>query len=146
MARKIYGITAESERDAKKKTLAKILSVSERTIRDWLSRIDKDAKEARKRKIFDLWMACHTQQEIAEAVGCDQRSLSFTDFGNIANLSKTDQASAEHATDFDIPIYNIWKQQTKTTRATELRSNAVAGFGVESHERMRQRVREVANL
>jgi hypothetical protein len=27
--------------------------VSERTIRDWLSRIDKDAKEARNRRIFD---------------------------------------------------------------------------------------------
>lgn len=28
--------------------------ISERTIRDWLSRIDKDSKEARNRRIFDL--------------------------------------------------------------------------------------------
>lgn len=40
MARKIYHATPEKERDAKKKQLAKILSVSERTVRDWLSRID----------------------------------------------------------------------------------------------------------
>jgi len=34
-----------------------------------LSRIDKDAKDARNRRIFNLWMACYTQQEVAEAVG-----------------------------------------------------------------------------
>ena len=38
----------------------------------WTSRIDKDAKEARNKRIFDLWLACHTQGEIAEAVGVSQ--------------------------------------------------------------------------
>jgi hypothetical protein len=51
----------------KKKELATILSVSERTIRNWLSRIDKDAKEARDKRIFERWMACHSQEEIAGA-------------------------------------------------------------------------------
>lgn len=113
MARKIYGVTPEKDRDDKKKQLAKILSVSDRTIRDWLSRIDKDSKEARNRRIFDLWMACNTQQEIADAVGIPQQTLSasFTEFGNIANLGKPDQSAAEHATDFKVPLYNIWKQQ-----------------------------------
>jgi len=32
-------------------------------------------------------------------------------------LSKQDKASADHATDFDPPIYNIWKQQTKSPLA-----------------------------
>lgn len=32
----------------------------------WLSRIDKDAKEARNKRIFDMWLACYTQDEIAE--------------------------------------------------------------------------------
>ena len=40
---------------------------------------------------------------------------SFGDFGKVADLPKTEQAASEHATDFDIPIYNIWKQQTKWT-------------------------------
>jgi len=61
MARRIYGATAEREREAKKKQLAKILSVSERAVRDWLSRMDKDAKDARKVRIFELWLACNTQ-------------------------------------------------------------------------------------
>ncbi len=60
MARKIYGITPEQEREGKKERLAQILSVSERTVRDWLSRMDKDAKEARNRRIFEAWLACRT--------------------------------------------------------------------------------------
>jgi hypothetical protein len=35
----------------------------------------------------------------------------FTQDGNIAKLHKTD---GMHLTDFDPPIYNIWKQQSKT--------------------------------
>jgi hypothetical protein len=29
----------------------------------WLSRVDKDAKEARNWKTFDLWLACYMQEE-----------------------------------------------------------------------------------
>jgi hypothetical protein len=42
---------------------------SDRTVRDWLSRIDKDSKEARNRRIFDMWMACYTQEEISAEIG-----------------------------------------------------------------------------
>lgn len=116
MARRIYHTTPERDRDDKKKQLAKILSVSERTVRGWLSRIDKDAKEARDRRIFELWLACHTQQEIAESVGRDQSVVSdqvkgFMDFGRLADSHK---AAASHITDFTPPLYNIWKQQDKT--------------------------------
>ncbi len=127
MARKIYNGTSERERDEKKKQLAKILSVSDRTIRDWLSRVDKDAKEARNKRIFDLWLACWTQQEIADAVGMDRDSInkSFGDFGKVADLPKTDQANAEHAVDFDIPIYNVWKQQTKSEGSSHFGNSEV---------------------
>lgn len=116
MARKIYNGTPERERDQKKKDLAKILSVSDRTIRDWLSRVDKDSKDARNKRIFELWMACYSQEEIATAVGIPRKTVDDTlgGFGKVADLAKTDQAAAEHAIDFDVPIYNIWKQQTKS--------------------------------
>tara|TARA_R110000868_G_scaffold410533_1_gene698999 strand:- start:823 stop:1122 length:300 start_codon:yes stop_codon:yes gene_type:complete len=39
-----------------------------------------------------------------------------------ADLPKLGKPAAEHATDFDPPIYNIWKQQTKNTRRS-LRRN-----------------------
>ena len=113
MARRIYGATPDKERDAKKKQLAKILSVSERTVREWLSRVDKDSKEARDKRIFDLWLACWTQDEIAAAVGVTKETVS-TICQKTAELPKSDKSSAEHATDFDVPIYNIWKQQTKS--------------------------------
>ena len=116
LARSIYNGTPERERDAKKKHLAKVLSVSERTVREWLGRIDKDAKEARDRRIFELWMQCHTQEEIAEAVGIPRKTVDdiLGGFGGLADFAKTDQSAAEHATDFEPPLYNIWKQQTKT--------------------------------
>lgn len=116
MARKIYNTTPERERDEKKKHLAKILSVSERTVRDWLSRMDKDAKEARNRRIFEMWMACYTQQEIADAVGMTNQQVSqiTAELPEIGKLAKTDAAAAEHATDFEPPIYNVWKQQSKS--------------------------------
>ena len=65
------------------------------------------------RQIFELWLACWTQQEIAEEVGITQGEVAKSiPNGNLAELNKTQQAAADHATDFAPPIYNIWKQQT----------------------------------
>ncbi len=127
MARRIYNSTPESNRDEKKKELAKILSVSQRTVRDWLGRIDKDTKEARNRKIFDLWLAGWTQQEIADAVGIKQDTIkdSLRDFGNIARFPKTKQNAANHETDFELPLYNIWKQQEKTSGSSHFGNSEV---------------------
>lgn len=126
MARKIYHITPEKERDEKKKHLAVILSVSERTVRDWLSRLDKDAKEARDKRIFDMWLACYTQQEIADAVGIGQAEVAKSiPNGVLAELNKTDQSAAEHANDFTPPIYNIWKQQEKTNGSSHFGNSEV---------------------
>lgn len=127
MARRIYASTPERERDDKKKQLAKILSVSERTIRDWLSRVDKDAKDARNKRIFDMWLACYTQQEIADAVGIPRKTVddTFGEFGDVSKLAKSDQSAAEHATDFTPPIYNIWKQQEKTSGSTHFGNSEV---------------------
>lgn len=116
LARRIYEATPTRDRDAKKKQLAKILSVPERTIRDWLSRMDKDAKEARDKRIFDLWLSCWTQEEIAEECDCDQKTASNVILGETAELPKflKSHPSAEHRTDFEVPLYNVWKQQEKT--------------------------------
>jgi hypothetical protein len=116
MARKIYNATPERDREEKKKQLAKLLSVSDRTIREWLSRIDKDTKAARNKRIFELWLACRTQEEIAGAVDCSRdvvqaKTDGFVEIGNLAEIHKAD---ANHATDFETPLYNVWKQQGKT--------------------------------
>lgn len=114
MARQIYNGTAEREREGKKAELASMLSVSERTVREWLSRIDKDAKEARDKRILAMWLACYTQAEIAAAEGVDQTTVGDVVSGKTADLPQSLKAAAEHATDFEPPIYNVWKQQEKT--------------------------------
>lgn len=126
MARRIYAATPERERDAAKKRLSAILSVSDRTVRDWLSRMDKDAKEARDRRIFDLWLSSWTNKEIADEVGLSEPQLSeiASKFG-IGNLAKSELAAAEHATDFEPPIYNIWKQQQKTPGSSHFGNSEV---------------------
>lgn len=125
MARQIYHATPERDRDEKKKHLAKILSVSERTVRDWLSRIDKDSKEARNKRIFEMWLACYTIDEIAETVGCSTQPVKdvVSDFS--AELPENLKPAASHLTDFDPPIYNVWKQQTKTSGANHFGNSEV---------------------
>lgn len=87
-----------------------------RKVSDWLSRTVKDNKDKRDRKIFDMWLACSTQEEIAEAVECDQATAKRTadDFMQSVLKNQTHKSAASHATDFTPPIYNIWKQQEKT--------------------------------
>jgi hypothetical protein len=116
MAQRIYNTTPERERADKKRELAKILSVPERTIRYWLSDIDRTSKEQRDQRIFDLWLACYTQEEIAEAVGLTQAKVSQTldTFISFGNLAKTYKLAASHLVDFEPPLYNIWSQVKKT--------------------------------
>jgi hypothetical protein len=60
-------------------------------------------------------MACHTQEEIAEACVISQSQLVeiIKNIGTVLE-NQTDKAAASHAIDFDPPIYNISKQQEKT--------------------------------
>lgn len=56
-----------------------------------------------------MWLACHTQEEIAEALNCDRSLISkmeeqFVNFGNPAIFHKSSQPYAEHLIDFDMPI------------------------------------------
>jgi hypothetical protein len=101
--------------------------LSERTVRDWLSRVDKDAKEARDKRIFDMWLACYPTDEIAEATGASKADVSgvCSKMAGLPNLNKVDQSAAEHATDFTPPIYNIWKQQEKTKGSSHFGNSEV---------------------
>jgi len=104
---------------------AKILSVSERTIRDWLSRIDKDTKAARDKKIFGMWLSCHTHEEVAESVGLTRpeitKSVPNGKFAEWNQISDSDRHAANHEIDFAVPNFNVWKFKEK--------SNDVGHFG-----------------
>lgn len=61
-------------------------------------------------------MSSHTQEQIGDKVGLTSQGvgLILKDFPVLENLSKSDQSQAEHVADFTPPIYNVWKQQTKS--------------------------------
>lgn len=56
--------------------IAKALSVTIEKVNKWLSDIFRREQEEREERIVELWMACHTQAEIAEAVGMEQGHVS----------------------------------------------------------------------
>lgn len=80
-----------------------------------LSRIVKDEKVKRNAKIFDLWLACHTQEAIAESVGVHKDTVSeiTDDCRKKFCETESDKSAMNHTSDFNIPIYNVWKKQSK---------------------------------
>ena len=78
---------------------------------NWLSRTLKEEKERKRDKAFALWLACHTQEEIAEAVDMDRSAISKME-EQFVKISEVDNFT--NSPDFEVPIYNVWKQQTKT--------------------------------
>jgi hypothetical protein len=58
------------------------------------------------RRIFDLWMACHAQEEIAERESVTKETISAI-CQKMAELPKSDKPAADHLTDFDPPIYSV---------------------------------------
>jgi transcriptional regulator with XRE-family HTH domain len=79
---------------------------------DNLSKKPPLAKTAGARE-FDLWLACHTQEEIAEREGMSQPQIKEI-LSEMAELPKPIKASANHLTDFEVPLYNIWKFKEKS--------------------------------
>jgi DNA-binding XRE family transcriptional regulator len=112
-AKRLYALGDQSQAD-----IAKVLGVSAPTVNKWLSRTIKEEKEAKQKKAREMWLACATQEEVAEAVGVTVQTASnwSEDFSKTC-LEKV----LEFPAGFEPPIYNVWKQQTK--------SNAVSHFG-----------------
>jgi transcriptional regulator with XRE-family HTH domain len=69
-------------------------------------------------------MACYSQEEIAQRENVTKETVSQV-CQDLANLPKSDEAAASHAVDFDPPIYNIWKQQTKSEGSSHFGNSEV---------------------
>ena len=93
-----------------KKEIREILSVTEQTVTGWLHDIDAQIKKERDAKIFDMWMTCHTQQEIADAVKEPRRTIA----DHVEDLAKMKESSkspklANFADDAWSPqLYSVW--------------------------------------
>lgn len=116
-----YSPPLYSERNAKKKWLSRILSVSERTIRLWLANVDKDLEQETNEQIMDLWLQCYTQDEISEKLGISQQLAAkrIKELPQMANLPNVVKLSCLYQEpDYSPPLYNVWRAHSKTDKTT----------------------------
>jgi len=112
-----------------KAELAALLSVSEKTLGRWTSRTDKEMKERRNQIIADMWLACYTEEEIAEAVGCNPQTVhnQVEESLKIDNCPKLGVLANYQEPDWTPPLYNIWKEKEKTNSSNHF-GNSEASF------------------
>lgn len=80
------------------------LMISRKTFDRWTSARREAEEEATKRKIFEMWSSCHTQQEIADAVG-----MSIGTINGFAEKFKNGHLSdIENFRNFEAEIYTTW--------------------------------------
>jgi hypothetical protein len=124
MARRLYDPKAKNGEDGAKEHISGLLSVPKRTLAGWLNDIDKTEREERKQRIYDMWLACYTQEEIAEEEGIDKASANrqIESLLQKGEMAKTQQTLATFQDEeFTVPLYNVWRFSGI--------SNKVAHFG-----------------
>jgi DNA modification methylase len=85
--------------------IAKTLSVRLAVVNRWLGAILKQEQEERETKMYDMYMACHTQEAIAEAVGVSQPMVS--EF--LRKISESFRGKdSDIFRNFEPKIYNVW--------------------------------------
>ena len=86
-----------------KRQIAEDLSVSERTVKSYLAEIDEPL-----RRVFDLYMECCTQKEIADRLEMSEQSVESI----IASFSSTsdfgESVDFDRDPDFKVPVTNNW--------------------------------------
>jgi DNA modification methylase len=100
--------------------IADDLSVTERTVKRWLSQRIKNMKEERDRKIAEMWLACHTQEEVAEAVGLTHKTISEHAKGLylLDNWQKGTIFANYQDSKWNPPLYDVWKTKAKSNETS----------------------------
>jgi len=81
------------------------LSISPKTYSRWTAAKQEQKEEQTKQRIYDMWLRCHTQQEIADAVGEPQQTIARI----IANFTQNGQVSdLGNFRNFTPEVYTIW--------------------------------------
>lgn len=85
-----------------------LLSISERTFRNWTKAKRESIEEEQNRKIFELWMQCYSTTEIAEGMNINPQTVTnrvgkfVPKNGNFAEIRNED---------FKPQLYNLWNFQ-----------------------------------
>ena len=80
--------------------IAKLLSVTPKTVSEYVKDIKTQVEEEKNQKIFDMWMASYTQDEIAEAVNTTRVTVlnRIEELSKMENLPKLTKLSALYTT------------------------------------------------
>lgn len=86
------------------------LSISQATFSRWTKDKRQQKEQEIKQQIYDMWMRCHTQQEIA-----DSASVSIGKVSELAeNFKNTHLNDSENFRNFDPQLYTLWNFQKLT--------------------------------
>ncbi len=101
LARKLY-----TTNNTTKEEIATVLSVTSRTVQGWVSDIDKARKKERDNKIKEMWLACYTQEEIAQETKMTQQSVDLQIAEMLPKLVNLRSSYKEE--DWKPPLFDIW--------------------------------------
>jgi len=102
-----------------KEEIADVLSVTKRSVTGYLTDIEKQLREERKDKIFNMWLASYTQADIADTVDLARSAVSeeiatIVEKGNASIFDNSRDFPQDP--DFTPPLYNIWSFSKKTNK------------------------------
>lgn len=83
--------------------IASLFSVSTRTIENWTRDLREKEKEELERSIFDLWLSCWSQEEIAEKLNVAQQTVSSLINTKMRKISEIGNEPPE-----SLRIYDVW--------------------------------------
>ncbi len=109
-----------------KKEICRVLSITNSTVTSYLTDIDKQLREERKAKIFDMYLAGYTNKEISEEVKQTEMTISEVTTKIFAGLEKSYKNLADFQdNDFEVPIYNLWTFAKKTNEVSHYGNSEV---------------------
>lgn len=111
--------------------LAKLLSVSPKTVQRWLGDIKKAQREEQRQTVADMWLACYTQEEIADATSIPRQTAADW-LQEMPNLDKcpipAKLAALYQDADWKPPLYNVWTWQKDDDTAVDHFGNSHSGI------------------
>jgi transcriptional regulator with XRE-family HTH domain len=78
----------------------------------WTDDLRREAKEQQKQQVLELYLACKSQQEIAEAVGIDQGTVSRW----LEGIMQKYDAELLHNPPDSLQTFNLWSFQRPDPR------------------------------
>ena len=109
-----------------KKEIAKILSVSQKTIISYLQDIDKQLREQRKENVINKYLECFSNDEISDFYKVSKMTINNELSKIINECEKIYESDIFYKNnDFVKPIYNIWSFAKKTNEVTHFGNTEV---------------------